>query len=208
MRALWVDAGNDADWEKVQREKMTALYYPVTDPIGDVKRRVADTSVRGYTSGVYMAWNWPQFSGLTGVGMAEMMHSLVAQVEQGGVPVKVQFDYEDHPPDPPDAAVQIRGMLSRWRALRPKQDTSWTLEGGQGGWMTTEFVQAIIALKIRVVPQLYSGSMGQNWCPLARVRDLTKRGFPDALVSPFYDAAAIDNYLGAEGFFFTQGRLP
>ena len=202
MKAVWVDAGQDADWGKAQKHKLTALFYPITDPIGDLKRRVSDTNVRGYAAGVYMAWNWPQFSGLTGIGMAEMMHSLVASVEQGGVPVKVQFDYEDHDP------VQIRGMLARWRALRPKQSTSLTIEGHQGGWMTVEWVQAIIKLKVRMVPQLYNGAMDEHYDSLYCVRDLTSRGFPDSLVSPFYDAARVEGLLGWSGWAFTQNRLP
>ena len=199
MRALWIDTRADCDWQRAATHRITALYYPVTDPVKDVKRRVAESAAHGYASGVYMAWNWPEFSGLTGIGMAEMMHSLVAQVEQGGVPVKVQFDYEDHDP------VQIRGMLSRWRALRPKQDTSWTLEPWQGGWMTTEFVQAIIALKIRVVPQFYAGNMQPVAQDMA-LRDLTRRGFPESIVSGFYDAAALPS--GWDGFAFSQNRLP
>ena len=50
------------------------------------------------------------------------------------------------------------------------------------------FVQGIISLKIRLCPQLYNGAMTEVWDSLAYTRDLTKRGFPDALVSPFYDA--------------------
>lgn len=200
MRSLWVDAGNDCDWARAHAHKMTALYYPVNDPIADVKRRVAETKAHGYTPGVYMAWNWPEFAGLSGVDMAEKMHSLVASVEAGGIAVKVQFNNELHDP------TLIRGMLSRWRALRPTKDTSWTMEGHQGAWMTPEFVKAIVAARIRLVPQLYNFDMTQIWDSLAMARDLTKRGFPDSLVSPFYDAAHLPHWW--DGFAYTQGRLP
>jgi hypothetical protein len=215
MRACWIDASNDADWAKMAANSMTALYYPVSDPIEDVRRRISDTKAHSYVPGVYMAWNWPAFDGLAGVDMAELMHSLVAQIEQGIGPVKVQFDYEAHTP------VQIRGMLSRFRALRPKQDISWTMEAFQGSWMTVEFVQALIALKVRIVPQLYrhpaSGKdmadkddykdlLSEQIAQDVALKDLLKRGFPFQSVSGFYDAAALPAWW--DGFAFTMGRLP
>lgn len=200
MRALWVDAGNDANWEKAHRERFTALYYAITDPVADVRRRIAETVAHGYKPGVYMAWNWPEFANLSGVDWAERMHAMVAVVEQSGVTVKVQFDIEAHD------AIQIRGCLTRWRALRPKADTSWTMEGHQGGWMQPDFVKAIVAARVRVVPQCYRADMTNTWDTLEMARDLTKRGFPDALISPFHDAARLPDWW--EGFAFTQGRLP
>jgi hypothetical protein len=48
--------------------------------------------------------------------------------------------------------------------------------------------------------------MTQVWDTLAAARDLTKRGFLDAIITPFYDAAKLPEYWN--GFAFTQGRLP
>ena len=177
---------------------MTALYFPVSDPVADVKRRLLETRVRGLVGGLYMAWNWSQFAGKSGVDMAEVMHSLVAAANPSGA-IKVQFDIEEHDP------ALVESCLTRWRALRPKQDTSWTLESFQGGWMTPEFVAKIIALKVRVVPQFYGGAM-QAFAQDMALRDLMRRGFPESLVTGFYDAGALP-YMW-DGFAFTQGRLP
>ena len=199
MRALWIDAGNDPDWAKIQSHGMSALYFPVSDPAPDVKRRLNDARGRGFAVGVYMAWNWPQFAGKSGTDMAEAMHLLCTSVSPFGA-LKVQFDIEEHNP------ALIESCLTRWRALRPKQDTSWTLESFQGGWMTPDFVAKIIELRVRVVPQFYGGQM-EPFAQDMALRDLTRRGFPEALVTGFYDAASLPLYMW-DGFAFTMGRLP
>lgn len=196
MRALWVDAGSDPDFVKAQTQRITALFFPITDGVATLRRRIDLSKAMGYAPGVYMAWNWPTFDGLSGTAMAERMYTLVAALTRK---VKVQFDIELHDPD------LIADCLERWRALNPGFDTSWTMEAFQGGWMTTDFVDRVKAAKVRLVPQAYTGNM-LAIDPLATARDLTKAGFPDGLVSPFYDAAALPLYW--DGFAFTQGRLP
>jgi hypothetical protein len=204
VRALWVDAGHEPDFVRAKREGMTALYLPISDPMPDLKLRATTIRGAGFACGVYMAHNaaWPMFWGVSGPEIADRMHTLVAQV---GGKLKVQFDYEQHTPQD---YVQLLGMLARWRALNPTVDTSWTMEGHQGNTMTSTFVTDVVRLHIRVVPQSYDASMTHSWCPLAMTRDLTKVGFPDALVSPFYDAAKLDQFQWWQGFAFTQQRLP
>ncbi len=197
MRALWVDAGKEADYVKAKRESMTALYFAVSDPIQDTNRRVLDAKAKGYAPGVYMAWNWPEYANLSGLLMAEKVNGYVSQLS---VPVKVQFDIEKHDPG------LILSCLQRWRQLQPKTDTSWTMEGHQGGWMLSDFVKVVVQLKVRVVPQCYEFDMSRLWDTLEMARDLTKRGFPDSLVSPFHDAARLPAWW--QGFAFIQHRLP
>jgi len=177
---------------------MTALYLPLSDPPHDVARRLDDIRTHGYAPGVYMAWNWDMFAGLTGREVAELVHSRVALVSPT-MKVRVQFDIEVHDP------VLISETLERWRALRPAQDTSWTLESMQGGWMTPEFVKKIVALRVRVVPQYYHGNMDRVAEDVA-LKDLLARGFPYALVTGFYDARALP--ANWDGWAFTMGRLP
>lgn len=199
MRATWVDAGNDPDWTRLSAHRITAVFLPVSDPAIDVKRRLSAAKTRGYATGLYMAWNWDEFDGLDGASVAEWMHTLVSERTPAGMNVKTQFDIEEHDPE------FVASCLERWRALRPKQDTSWTFESFQGGWMTPEFVTRVVNAKTRVVPQCYAGAM-LPVDTLAAARDLTKAGFPDSLISPFYDAADLPLYW--DGFAFTMGRLP
>jgi hypothetical protein len=183
---------------------MTALFYPLSDPPADVRRRLEETKVRGYASGVYAAWNWiPQET--NGAAFAEWVDARIKALVAEGLVItpsrpKVQLNNERHEPE------VILAMLRRWRQLRPTTDTSWTMEGGQGGWMTPAFVAEVLTRRCRLSPQLYNGPMTEVWDSLTYTRDLTKRGFPDALISPFYDAAKMP--VGWDGFSFTMGRLP
>lgn len=198
MKAVWVDAGNDPHWERIIKHGITRLYFPVSDPTADVSRRLADVKARGLIGGLYSAWSWYDTDG---AGYAEATNKRVLEIAPNATNAwpKIQLDDEEHDPD------RIIRLLRRWRQLRPNTDTSWTLEVFQGGWMPPSFVEEVVRLKIRVVPQCYLGDM-QPVCTLAGARDLTVRGFPDSLITPFYDAARLP--IGWDGFAFTMGRLP
>lgn len=201
MKFLWVDSGNDPDWVKVVAHKIDGLFFDLFDP-RLTHAYLTHIKGPGMAVGVYVVDNWEQIKNLSGRQAAEAVDARVKQITpstQAAFP-KVQFDLERHDP------AWIEECLVRWRELRPGKDTSWTFEGGQGGWMTPAFVAAIIKAKIRLVPQLYNGAMTEVWDSLTYARDLTSRGFPDALVSPFYDAARLP--VGWQGWAFTQGRLP
>lgn len=202
MKALWTDAGNDPNWALTD---FTHFYLPLNDPLPDVKRRLEQSLVYGFGVGVYACWNWGPFLETDGKAFAEWADErLKALVSLGFVMTpsrpKVQLNNERHEP------AVILAMLKRWREIRSKQDTSWTLEGGQGGWMTPEFVSEVVSRKVRVAPQLYNGAMTEAWDSLTYSRDLTKRGIPDSLISPVYDAKHLQR--GWAGWAFTQGRLP
>lgn len=200
MRYLWVDTKQDVDWVKGPAHQITGYFFPVNDPAAEVRRRIADVLNHKTRPGLYMAWNWSEFSGLNGVGVANKMHTLVTERTVGVAP-KVQFDIEAHDPQ------LILDCLRRWRQLRPTQDTSWTMESHQGGWMSPEFVAEIVRLRVRVVPQAYIGDMKRVAEDFV-LRDLLKRGFPEGLVSLFYDAAQLPAGGGWDGYAFTQQRLP
>jgi hypothetical protein len=204
MKAVWVDAGNDPHWERITAYGITRLYFPTSDPVADVRRRLADTKARGLTGGLYSAWNWEGYAG-TGAHYAEAMHAAVKAIAPTATATwpKIQLDDETHDPD------RILDLIRRWRALRPNTDTSWTLECFQGGWFSPQFCDELAQRKIRVVPQCYGGTGGaMDYAvdTLVAARDLTKRGLPDALITPFYDAARLP--FAWDGFAFTMGRLP
>lgn len=176
----------------------------MSDPPADVRRRLLEVKARGLIGGVYSAWNWGGFIG-TGPAYAEATDRALRLIAPDATPgwPKVQLDDETHDPD------RIVALVTRWRQLRPNTDTSWTMEVFQGGWMTQAMVKAVVAAKIRVAPQCYGGADGRiDYAvdALAGARDLTRRGFPDSLISPFYDAARLP--VAWDGFAFTMGRLP
>ena len=226
MKFDWVDAGNDADWQKHFRNRIDGEFYAGSDPAVDIARRCIDSKSRGHAAGLYTAWNWWGGSD-DGAAYAErtdvVLKAVEAELRKRGMPPsnsfpKVQLNNERHEPD------VILDMLRRWRELRPNKDTSWTFEGGQAGWMSPVFVAEVIRHRVRLVPQLYRGRManidlrssdpGAFLNELiasvvdshAEARELIKAGFPDTIISPFYDAAFLP--IGWDGFAFTMGRLP
>ena len=197
MRFCWADAGDDPDYAAGDRHGIDGYFWPLFDSLTTTVN-LLDTQARGHVAGIYMATNWPQFAGKTPTQTAAAVSAEYLRLAVPGL--RVQFDIEEHDPD------KIASTLEAWRSLRRGVGTSWTMEGGQGGWMTPEFVQRILACKVRIVPQLYNGAMTEVWDSLAYARDLTSRGFPDAIISPFYDAAELP--VGWDGYCFTAGRLP
>ena len=51
----------------------------------------------------------------------------------------MQLNVELHDP------LYIQDMVVRWRQLRKFRDTSWTMEPMQGGWMSPNMVNAVVA---------------------------------------------------------------
>jgi hypothetical protein len=199
MRGVWVDAGNDPNWEKIERAGIRWLYFPLSDPAPDVRRRLLDVKARGYVGGVYAASNW--YGEPSGPGFARTVSAHLRDVAPDATNAwpKVMLDDERHEPG------VILDMLRTWRSLRRYTDTAWTFESKQAGWMAPDFVMGVVAAKVRLVPQCYRGDMVPV-DTLAEARSLVRAGFPDALVSPFYDGAQLP--LDWEGFAFTMGRLP
>ena len=201
MRFVWVDTNNDADLAAGSRHGINGYFFDLFDP--KVTQAALQSLVaKGVSVGVYMASNWPQFDGLPGPRVAEVVNARVKQI--AGVSLrasfpKVQFDLEKHDPE------MIAATFRRWRELRPNQDTSWTMEPFQSGWMSPEFVSAVLAARVRVVPQLYLGNMQPAAADMV-LRRMLQAGFPENIISGFYDAAALP--AGWDGFAFTQGRLP
>ena len=197
MRFVWVDEGNDADWESpngLDNHHMTGAFFSVREPEADLRRRLLDTKDRGKQGGCYAAWNWWPETTSDGAAFAEKVSGLVKTTIKGlpgtsNAFPKVQLNNERHEPD------EILAMLRRWRQLQPQRDTSWTFESMQGGWMSPAFVSEVLSLRIRLVPQAYTGRMADLELPAAMqleqfrgsliaqdvvLRDLLRRGLVTA----------------------------
>lgn len=202
MNYLWVDSGVAPDYAKGLRQQIDGYFF---DMFNVTKAELQEVKARGLAVGVYMASNWPQFQGATGPQIANIVNQQVRSLQWGtgnGTP-KVQFDMEEHTEV---GYERIASCLEEWRRLQPKRDTSWTMEGHQGGSMSKSFVTRVLGCRVRVVPQCYDAPMAHAWCPLEMARDLVRAGFPDSLISPFHDAARLPQWW--QGFAFTQNRLP
>lgn len=195
MRFVWVDVGQNPDWAKLDRHQVTGVFMPMwsTTP-----QQLAAIKNKGKVAGLYYAWSWKEVENLS---PEETAAKVAAEYKRCFVPdLRLQHNNERH-----DAAGIAR-LLRESRRLLPTAGTSWTMEGHQAGWFDGPLIKAVLDTKTRVVPQLYNGAMTVHYDSLAEVRKWVRYGVPEGLVTPFYDAANIPAY--AEGYLFTQGRLP
>lgn len=203
MRAVWVDAGNDPDYAKLDAN---GIGWPYFDAREERLSAAYLDNVRAHPGidgcGVYVIAEW--FPNLPGPQLAEYAdHRLRDIAWQGNPPV--MFDIEG-------AHFDLNGYvvpcLQRWRELRPKRITDLTIEGHKGGMFSILQVRQVAKLVRWTVPQCYDGAM-RPWDTYAMIADLQLRGFLSQEVRPFMDAAHLLPWWGTpDGFAFTQGRLP
>lgn len=196
MRYVWTDAGDDPTWENGDRAGVDGYFFPMFDSV-TTKTLIEEAKGRGHAIGIYMGHGWPQYVGKTAAEIAAVVRAEYLRLFVPGL--KVMFNLEEHDPE------FVASVLEEWRKLQRNVGTSWSMEGMQGGWMAPSFVARILACRVRVVPQCFIGNMARRESDMV-LRDLTKRGFPEHVVSMFYDAANLG--VGWDGYAFTAGRLP
>lgn len=207
MRAVWVDAGNDPDYAKLQANGITWPYFDIRD------QRLTPTYLDGVKAhphidgiGVYAVrgtHSWVETDTLTPAQFAEWVDARLKAIGWLGNPV-VMLDIEGMT----NLVDFLIGTLIRWRELRPKRTTDLTIEGHKGG-LFSEADAREVAKRVRwTVPQAYDGGM-HPWDSWGVFSDLYAVGFAALEIVPFYDAATLLPWWGIpDGFAFTQGRLP
>jgi len=208
MRYVWTVQGDDPDYGQGDKYGITGYLSPLpsVDPLTPTV--VAQSLAHGSGAGIYLGHAW--FPGMSGKQLAEKVNVdyKATKKTHPTAKLRVMFNLEEHEP------AKILECLERWRVLQPNVNTSWSMEGMQGGWMgpvlsaggvPSPFVLRVLACRVRLVPQCFVGNMARRESDIV-LRDLTRRGFPESVISMFYDAAN----LGADwdGFAFTMGRLP
>lgn len=201
MRFIWVDTGDNPYYEKLQANGIDGVFFDPRDP-RVTREYMLDIKSKGYKFGIYAGAGWGEL-GTTPTDYVAVVNNWVKALQQGvkdNAFPRVQFDLEMHDP------AFILEVFRLWRAVRPWQATSWTLEGFQGGLFSPDFVRATVNdYHIRVCPQYFTGSM-KPWAQDRAFMDLVQRGFPPSLISGCYDAAILPEWW--DGYAFTQGRLP
>lgn len=196
MRYLWTRVNDDPDYDLCVRHGINGLFAPLGAD-GLTSRAYLQGFVnRGFPAvGVYIGAGWWE-----PITPEQLASKVVNEFLKVSIPkLKLQMNIEKH--DPP----YILRTLQLIRKNLPKTGLSWSPEGFQGGWMGPDFVDGILRLRIRVVPQTFTGDMR----PQAQdqvLRNLTRRGFPESIVSLFYDARHLP--IGWNGYAFDEGRLP
>lgn len=194
MRFVWVDAGNDPDFNKGARHGITGYFMPMFDGRTTLAA-MQSIKAHGKVAGIYFGAGW--FGNIT---PEQLVTKVSAEYSRVKVPdLRVMFNLEQHDPE------YIARTLELWRLGHKNVGTSWSPEGMQGGWMSPLFVNRVVATRTRVVPQCFVGNMARRESDVV-LRDLLKRGFPESSVTCFYDAAQLGS--DWDGYAFTQGRLP
>jgi hypothetical protein len=197
VKACWVDAGNDVNYDKFRQYGITIPYFDPRDPritADYLDRVVAHPGIEH--AGIYTAWNWST-DFVDPASYAEWTNQELIKIGWRGN-ARVCLNIETHDVN------WILAALKRWRQLRPTRLTDWTLEGMQGGLFSTAAAQTINGYNIRPAPQFYIGNMQPQ--PHSVVLDLTMSGFDCSKVIGMYDAAALPYRW--TGYAYTQGRLP
>jgi hypothetical protein len=67
----------------------------------------------------------------------------------------VMFDYEEH------SIEKVVAGLKKWRGVRSRRDTIWSMEPLQGGWVGDPQMKRQISsdLNLKLVPQTYRSQM-------------------------------------------------
>ena len=193
MRFIWTDSGDDPSWHIGDAHGIDGYFAPLFDSITPAVLDEAFT--RGHVQGAYFGHNWRP-----DVAAVDIAREVSAEYKKLAIPgLRIMFNLEEQDPD------FVVGVLEEWRRLRPKVNTSWSPALMQGGWMHPAFVQRVLACRVRVVPQCFDNLMTRYESDVIKA-DVVRRGFPENVVSCFYDA----RQLGArwEGYAFTMGRLP
>lgn len=203
MRFVWTDAGDDPDWGVGDRNGITGYFAPIFDPLTD---SVIEEAVhRGKIAGI--AVPHLQLKG-TPDEIADQVSREYDRLSKlvPTVKLRVSLNFEEHDPD------LVADRLEAWRERKRFVPTSWSPEGMQGGWMNADFVHRVLACNVRVVPQAYAGA-GRDATGKMKRREsdvvkanVVRAGFPENIVSCFYDAAQLGQ--DWDGYAFTMGHLP
>jgi hypothetical protein len=202
MRFVWTDAGDDPTWETGDKHGIDGYFAPLFDePLSTAV--IVEAGNRGHAQGAYFGHNW--MSGAAPETIVARVNTEYKRIVKVAPRLRVMFNLEEHDPD------FVADVLEEWRRVQPRVNTSWSPEGMQGGWMSPEFVERVLACRVRVVPQGFWGAAGGiagDWAHDQVLRDLTRCGFPEHVVSIFHDGKTLAQKREAEGFVFTMGRLP
>jgi hypothetical protein len=210
VRNVYAVPNDDPSWDRLNRHGITGVYVAMEGDGLLSKEYLHEIRSRGFVAGLYQGHNWhPGESGVQAARRASAVFKAMTTGANAVPGVRVQLNWEQH-----DQTYILQG-LREWRRLHPKVNTSWSMEGMQGGWMgpvvgpntpPSNFVQEIVNVhKVRWVPQTFIHDMSRQESDVV-LRDLLRRGVPENVISMFYPAA--DLGIGWDGWAFTEGLLP
>lgn len=217
MRAAWIDAGRDPDTTRLAHFGIRRAYFPshvevagrwtrnprltadyLYGPAPD--RRAGWTAAVG-SVGIYFGSSWPVFT--SAAALAYELSAMLTAIGADARHCAVHVNREQHDFD-------LLTFLDVWRRKRPNRETSWVIEGMQGGRLTPAEVSAINAdTNLTVLAESFYDAAGVTMLLFEpdRVRcDLIDYGIQRQRAVVMYDAARLNDRW--DGCAFTQNRLP
>lgn len=217
MRAVWIGDGAEPNAGRLQRYGIRRAYFPSHIADGHVWRRNPELNAdylygpapdrkAGWNAaiggvGIYFGSSWPVFT--HPADLARELDAVLVQIGADRRRCAVHVNREQHDFD-------LVAFLHEWRALRATRETSWVIEGMQGGRITPEQLRAINGdPNLTVLAEAFYDANGQTMLPYDpdRVRsDLIDYGIQRQRAVVMYDAAHLNDRW--DGCAFLQGRLP
>lgn len=197
MRACWIDHGNDPRGDLGQRFGITEVVFDIRDPRLTPAYLDHVRNSMGYLPLLHADWNWPETENLDGHGFAEWTDAQLKRIGWLGNP-GVHLNDETHD------CLRISALLRRWRELRPRRRTLWTMEAHQSDFFLP-IRDAIKQSGVDVGPQCYVRDMER--VESAYEVQAWSRIVPLVRIFPFLDAAQLGHWWD-NAVAYTQGRLP
>lgn len=217
VRAEWVDQGSDPRTDLGARFGIKRVYFPshvtvsgewMRNPrltadylYGPAPERKGGWRAAVGSVGIYFGSSWPIFT--TPRELAAELDDVLFQIGADNRACAVHNNREAHDFD-------LVAFLLEWRRFRPTRETSWVIEGMQGGRISDAQVRAINNdPNLTVLAEAFYDEPGRSMLPLDpdRVRcDLIDYGIRRERAVVMYDAAHLQDRW--DGCAFTQGRLP
>jgi hypothetical protein len=214
FRSVWVNKGTDVQsWEGLKQLGVTHVYYDLHQ---HSRREFDNARSKGFAVGGYTNPEWFGFG--TGATLDERAKSYRTVVSQRLATLSlhdeqcdVQFNIEKGAltnagiTSMAEQNLWVRRLLYWWRRSNAQRITSWTMEGGQGGWFF-EAMRSPELASVTFAPQAYDGAM-TRWDSYGMVRDLIEWGVPYERILPFYDSPELRTAYSGPGFFYFENRL-
>lgn len=217
VRAVWIDQGSDPRGDLRSRFGIRRVYFPSHVEVSGewmrnprltadylygpapLRRGGWEAAIGGV--GIYFGSSWPIFT--TPRTLAGELDVMLELIGADGRRCAVHNNREAHDFD-------LVAFLDKWRELRPTRETSWVIEGMQGGRISAAQRRAINGdPNLTVLAEAFYDEAGRSMLPIDpdRVRcDLIDYGIQRQRAVVMYDAAHLQDRW--DGCAFTQGRLP
>jgi hypothetical protein len=143
----------DGIWRRVDKYHLDRLYFDIRQIDGHI---IAVCAKLGIQAGINIVPNWFNEDLAAAAGRVHFkLNELGFKGAAAGGICPVMFDYEEH------SIEKVVAGLKKWRTMRSRRDTCWSMEPLQGGWVGDPQMKSVINgdSNLKLVPQTYRSQM-------------------------------------------------